>query len=95
MLCVNQKLATSTSFTIIIMVGKPYHPGLFSRAKSGEKISFYKSDFPQIEEREETLIYDLENFMAAAGGHLGLSLGFSCLSAILAFLNFLRTKFRA
>ena len=42
------------------------------------------------EESEETLIYDFGNFVAAAGGNLGLLLGFSCLSAFLSFHNFIK-----
>ena len=35
-----------------------------------------------VEEKIETLIYDLGGLMAAAGGNLGLCLGFSCLSIL-------------
>ncbi len=45
-----------------------------------------------MEERIESYIYDLGNFLAAAGGHLGLSLGFSCLSALLTFVRYLRGR---
>ena len=33
-----------------------------------------------IEEHAESLVYDVTNFLAAAGGNLGLFLGFSCMS---------------
>ena len=39
------------------------------------------------EERVESLVYDLGNFFAAAGGNLGLFLGFSCLSGLLTSLE--------
>ena len=35
-----------------------------------------------VEDRTETLNYDVANFLAAAGGNLGLMLGFSCLSLL-------------
>ena len=40
-----------------------------------------------IEEHVETLIYDTGNFLAQAGGNLGLFLGFSCLSMLLSIVN--------
>jgi hypothetical protein len=46
-----------------------------------------------IEERVETLVYDVVNFLAAAGGHLGLFLGFSCLSVLLAAIQVLKNKY--
>jgi hypothetical protein len=42
-----------------------------------------------VEESVEDLAYDLSAFLAAAGGNLGLALGFSCLSIILGSVNFL------
>jgi len=49
-----------------------------------------------IEKRVETLIFDTGNFLAQAGGTLGLFLGFSCLSLLLALINFLKkiTKYK-
>lgn len=47
-----------------------------------------------IEEHVETLIYDTGNFLAQAGGNLGLFLGFSCLSLLLAITNFLVKRLR-
>jgi hypothetical protein len=35
-----------------------------------------------VEEKIETLIFDFGGLLAAAGGHLGLCLGFSCLSVL-------------
>ena len=46
-----------------------------------------------IEEQVENLVYDVGGFLAAAGGNLGLLLGFSCLSVIFAMLNWLRKLF--
>ncbi len=43
-----------------------------------------------VEERVEALVYDEVNFIAAAGGNLGLFLGFSCFSVLLALLNQVR-----
>ena len=45
-----------------------------------------------VEERTETLIYDLSNFLSAAGGNLGLLMGFSCLSVLLAIIKLLTDK---
>ncbi len=47
---------------------------LLNRREERKEKNNHSIHFPQIEEREETLLYDLENFLAAAGGHLvGLS----------------------
>ena len=40
-----------------------------------------------IEEHTENLVYDITNFLAAAGGNMGLFLGFSCLSMFLGLLK--------
>jgi hypothetical protein len=45
-----------------------------------------------VEESEEMLIYDFGNFVAAAGGNFGLLLGFSCLSVLLSFINFIKER---
>jgi len=45
-----------------------------------------------VEERVETLVYDFGNFLAAAGGNLGLTLGFSCLSIFWGSLQYFKTK---
>ncbi len=47
-----------------------------------------------IVENEETLIYDVGNFFAAAGGHLGLFLGFSCLSILMQIIDCLNLYFK-
>jgi hypothetical protein len=41
----------------------------------------------EIEERTETLVYDMVSFLSAAGGNLGLFVGFSCLSVIFALID--------
>ena len=46
----------------------------------------------EVEERTETLLYDLSNFLSASGGNLGLLMGFSCLSALLEVIKFLLDK---
>lgn len=43
-----------------------------------------------IEEHVETLVYDTGNFLAQAGGNLGLFVGFSCLSLLLAIINLVK-----
>ena len=45
------------------------------------------------EDQSETLLYDAGGFLAAAGGHLGLLLGFSCLSALYAIVNWFKKFF--
>ena len=40
-----------------------------------------------VEEQVETLVYDAANFLAQAGGNLGLFLGFSCLSVLICLIN--------
>jgi hypothetical protein len=44
-----------------------------------------------VEERTEHLVYDLGSVLAAAGGHMGLFLGLSCMSILLGFVKFLET----
>ena len=45
-----------------------------------------------VEERTETLIYGLVDVMAAAGGHLGLCLGFSCLTLFWSLLEWIELR---
>ncbi len=52
---------------------------------SFELIVFFKT--MDIEEKTETFVYDVGNFLTAAGGNLGLFMGFSCLSIILTFID--------
>ena len=47
-----------------------------------------------IEKHEENLIYDSGSFFAAVGGNLGLFLGFSCFSIIVAAIDFVAKKLR-
>jgi len=42
-----------------------------------------------VESRYETLVYDFGTLLAAAGGNLGLMLGFSCLTCIEGIVDFL------
>ena len=42
------------------------------------------------EDHEESLVYDLTNFLAAAGGNLGLFLGFSCMSIFYGMIKFVK-----
>ncbi len=43
---------------------------------------YYFYDTLRVEEKIETLTFDLGGVLAAAGGNLGLCLGFSCLSIL-------------
>ena len=47
-----------------------------------------------VEEKVETLVYDIGSFLAAAGGNLSLMLGFSCLSVLLNIIILLESKIR-
>jgi hypothetical protein len=46
-----------------------------------------------VEERVETIVYDLESLMTSIGGNLGLFLGFSCFSTSLEILKFIFKTF--
>jgi hypothetical protein len=41
-----------------------------------------------IEEEHEEYVYGIGNFIVALGGNLGLMLGFSCLSVLFLFIEF-------
>ena len=41
-----------------------------------------------VEEKIESLEYDIGSFLAAAGGNLGLMLGFSCLSVLFTIIKY-------
>jgi len=66
-----------------------------------KKEYFSKNDFRliffyrkmEIEERTEALVYDIGTFLSAAGGNLGLLVGFSCLSVIFAAIDVLGKLF--
>ncbi len=47
-----------------------------------------------VEEHFETLVFDLGSLLAAAGGNLGLFLGFSCLSLVFSFLDYVTLSFK-
>ena len=47
-------------------------------------------DYLDVEERVETLVYDIGNFLAAVGGNSGLAVGFSCLSVLLIAVEFIQ-----
>ena len=55
---------------------------------------YYSFETMDTEERMETLTYDLGNFLVAAGGNLGLFLGFSCFSLMLTFIEYLNHKIK-
>ena len=46
-----------------------------------------------VEQEREVLMYDLGGFLAAAGGNLGLCLGFSCLSVLFMCVDCCKTIF--
>jgi hypothetical protein len=50
-------------------------------------VLFY--DTFDVVESKETLVYDVGDLFAAAGGHLGLFLGFSCLSVLMQVIDYL------
>jgi hypothetical protein len=52
---------------------------------------YYRST--SVEKQVEVLIYDLGGFIAAAGGNLGLCLGFSCLSILFAITHWTKAAF--
>ena len=56
-------------------------------------VSLYYSTL-LIEQQVETLIYDVGGFLAAAGGNLGLCLGFSCLSVFFTFSQWAAIAFK-
>ena len=53
------------------------------------------SSFPTftVEEKIESLEYDLASLLVSAGGNLGLFLGFSCLSVMFAAIQWLHSKY--
>ena len=84
---------TQTSYNLIM---NPYHKNTYidKKIRPGNDIYFsmnYRNNL--IEESFETYVYDLGSFLAQAGGHMGLCLGFSCLSVIIGFVNYLKMKF--
>ena len=67
-------------------------PGFSSSQKPDVDASnyFYLITFftrMETEERTEVLVYDMVAFLSAAGGNLGLFVGFSCLSVIFALID--------
>ena len=54
-------------------------------------LSFYW-DHLDIEEHHEVLTYDLSSFLAAAGGNLGLALGYSVLSVFVYIIELIYRK---
>jgi hypothetical protein len=58
-------------------------------SKSGESAVLFslRYEWLNVQEEVETLMYDTTNFLAQAGGNLGLFLGFSCLSLLLSLIR--------
>jgi len=46
-----------------------------------------------VEAKKESYVYDGVNFLTAAGGNLGLFMGFSCLSIIFSLIDSLNKWF--
>jgi hypothetical protein len=69
------------------------HNNLTAISEQSFHLDFYY-DSLTIEEHFETLVYDTGSMLVAAGGNLGLFLGFSCLSVLLAVLSFLKQFFK-
>ena len=69
-------------------------PDIYKPANFSNKffLSLFFDTFDMVE-NEETLVYDAGNFFAAAGGHLGLFLGFSCLSLLMQIIDYLNLHF--
>lgn len=44
-----------------------------------------------VEQQVDSYVYDVINFLSAAGGNLGLFLGFSCLSIILYIIDMIES----
>ena len=53
---------------------------------------YYYPGSQYIEKHIETLAYDFYGMLAAAGGNLGLMLGFSCLSVFLSVTKWIQSK---
>ena len=74
-----------------------YHNNGRASKSTPEEERFYKNNFYlsfsyetfAVEEHVETLIYDTGNFLAQIGGNLGLFLGFSCFSTLVAIIHYL------
>jgi hypothetical protein len=65
------------------------HGNLDAISNESFHLAFYY-DSLTIEEHFETLVYDTGSMLVAAGGNLGLFLGFSCLSILLSAISFLK-----
>ena len=59
----------------------------YEEVTSGSFLLIYFYDTFLVEERMETLVYDLSALLVSIGGNLGLFLGYSCLTIGLAFLE--------
>ena len=67
---------------------------LIGKDDDGAFLLYFYYNSILVEERTETLIYELVDVMAAAGGHLGLCLGFSCLTLIIALMEYIEVRLR-
>ena len=87
-----QRCPLSCSQTVFDVSLQRYHENNLPEppvkpSESGVIFSLKYENF-NVEEHVETLIYDATNFLAQAGGNLGLLLGLSCLSLMFGFINF-------
>ena len=58
----------------------------------GAFLLYYFYDSLMVEVRTEKLVFDLLGVFAAAGGNLGLCLGFSCLTLLFSLLNWIKER---
>ena len=63
-----------------------------NQTDDGFQLHFYYKTL-KVEEKTETLVYDVGNFLTAAGGNLGLFLGFSCLSVLFTLIEIAENAF--
>ena len=68
-------------------------PNLVGNNTNAFALYFYYNSI-LVEERTETLIYDLVDVFAAAGGYLGLCLGFSCLTLLVTLIEWMEARVR-
>lgn len=68
------------------------HEILYKEAEEKNKCFFFKYMYSTllVDERMESYDYDIGSFLTAAGGNLGLFLGFSCLSILFMAIKWIK-----
>jgi hypothetical protein len=79
-------------FTLDTLHNNTFKFPLFELENGPYHLFTYSYATLNVEERIESLEYDFGNFLVAAGGNLGLFLGFSCLSLLLAIIDLAKKK---